>query len=67
MNIELERDDVTDNLFSNPQLNITFPEEVTNIEAKDATLLYEDELTSEPLNVNGRTISLKLNGNRNKI
>lgn len=62
MNIELERNDVTDNLFANPELNITFPEEVTSIEAKDATLLYEDELTSEALNVNGRTISLKLNG-----
>lgn len=66
MNIELERDDVSDNLFANPQLNITFPEEVTNIEAKDATLLYEDELTSEALNVNGRTISLKLNGTQTK-
>lgn len=66
MNIELERNDVTDNLFANPQLNIIFPEEVTSIEAKDATLLYEDELTSEALNVNGRTISLKLNGKETK-
>ena len=66
MNITLERDDVTDNLFSNPELNITFPEEVTNIEAKDATLLYEDELVSENLNVNGRTINLKLDGTETK-
>lgn len=62
MNIELERDDITDNLFANPELKITFPEEVTNIEAKDATLLYEDELKSEELQVEGRTLSLKLNG-----
>ena len=66
MNITLERDDITDNLFANPELTITFPEEVTNVEAKDATLLYEDELVSEALNVNGRTISLKLNGNQTK-
>ena len=66
MNITLERDDITDNLFSNPELNITFPEEVTNLEAKDATLLYEDELVSENLNVNGRTISLKLDGTETK-
>ena len=66
MNIELERDDITDNLFANPELNITFPEEVTNIEAKDATLLYEDELVSDALNVNGRTLNLKLNGIQTK-
>ena len=66
MNIELERDDITDNLFANPELNITFPEEVTNIVAKDATLLYEDELVSENLNVNGRTINLKLDGIQTK-
>lgn len=66
MNITLERDDVTDNLFENPELNITFPEEVTNIVAKDATLLYEDELVSENLNVNGRTINLKLDGVQTK-
>lgn len=66
MNITLERDDITDNLFANPELNITFPEEVTNIVAKDATLLYEDELVSENLNVNGRTINLKLDGVQTK-
>ena len=66
MNITLERDDITDNLFANPELNITFPEEVTNIDVKDATLLYEDELVSEGLNVNGRTINLKLNGTETK-
>ena len=66
MNITLERDDITDNLFANPELTITFPEEVTNVEAKDATLLYEDELVSEALNVNGRTLTLKLNGKQTK-
>lgn len=66
MNITLERDDITDNLFANPELNITFPEEVTNIVAKDATLLYEDELVSENLNVNGRIINLKLDGIQTK-
>ena len=66
MNITLERDDITDNLFSNPELNITFPEEITNIDVKDATLLYEDELVSENLNANGRTISLKLDGTETK-
>lgn len=66
MNITLERDDITDNLFANPELNITFPEKVTNIVAKDATLLYEDELVSENLNVNGRTINLKLDGIQTK-
>ena len=66
MNITLERDDITDNLFANPELNITFPEEVTNIDVKDATLLYEDELVSENLNINERTINLKLNGTETK-
>ena len=62
MNIELERDDVTDNLFANPEIDIVFPNEITGIGIKDATLLYDNQLVSADSTINGNTISLKLNG-----
>ena len=62
MNIELERDDVTDNLFANPEIDIVFPNEITGIGIKDATLLYDNQLVSADSTINGNTISLKLDG-----
>ena len=62
MNIELERDDVTDNLFANPEIDIVFPNEITGIGIKDATLLYDNQLVSADSTINGNTIRLKLNG-----
>ena len=62
MNIELERDDVTDNLFANPKIDIVFPNEITGIGIKDATLLYDNQLVSADSTINGNTISLKLDG-----
>ena len=66
MNITLERDDITDNLFANPEVDVTLPDEVTSIEIKDATLLYDDELVSESFYVEGHTIKLKFNGKQTK-
>ena len=62
MNIELERNDVTDNLFANPELDIVFPQEITGIEIKDATLLYDEQLVSTDSVIDGNTIKLKFTG-----
>ena len=62
MNITLERDDITDNLFANPELDLTFPDEITGIEIKDATLLYDNQLVSTDSTIDGNTIKLKLEG-----
>lgn len=64
MNITLERDDVTDNLFANPELDIVFPQEITGIEIKDATLLYDEQLVSGDSVIDGNTIKLKFTGNQ---
>ena len=62
MNIELERNDVTDNLFANPELDIVFPQEITGIEIKEATLLYDEQLVSTDSVIDGNTIKLKFTG-----
>lgn len=62
----LERDDITDALYQNPEIMIRLPEEVTNIELKDAKLLYEEELTQNEFRVEGNTIYLSLTGTQTK-
>lgn len=62
INVTLERDDVTDLLYKNPALQIKLPKEVTEINVKDATLLYDNELKSTEFTVEGNVLKLKLEG-----
>lgn len=62
INVTLERDDVTDLLYKNPELQIKLPKEVTEINVKDATLLYDNELKSTEFTVEGNVLKLKLEG-----
>ena len=64
--VTLERDDITDRLYKNPELIIEMPEEIKNIEFKDARLLYEDELVQEDFRIEGNRIYLKLKGTQTK-
>ena len=62
----LETDDITDALYENPDITIKLPDEVTNMELKDATLLYEDQLVQNEFTVEGNTIHLSLDGLQTK-
>lgn len=62
----LETDDITDALYQNPEITIKLPDEVKNMELKDATLLYEDQLVQNKFTVDGNTIYLSLNGLQTK-
>ena len=62
----LETDDISDALYENPEITIELPEEVRNMELKDATLLYEDQLVQNQFTVDGNKIYLSLNGTQTK-
>lgn len=49
-------------LFKNPKLEITLPEEVESITIDSINLLYENELKIKNHQVNGRTIIVELEG-----
>lgn len=66
MTATLERNDITDNLYKNPELYIQLPEEVKEINIKDAQLLYDDELVSKSSTIEGNTIKLELDGTQSK-
>lgn len=62
----LERNDISDSLYSDPQMLITLPNQVTNVTLKDAKLIYEDELTPVDFRMVGKQIFLKLQGTQTK-
>lgn len=62
----LETDDISDALYKNPEISIVLPEEVKNIDIKDATLLYEDELMQNEFYTDGNRIYLSLKGLQTK-
>ncbi len=62
----LETNDISDALYSNVKANIVLPEEVKEINVKEARLIYEDELELNNVSANGNRISLNLNGNQTK-
>lgn len=66
MTATLERNDITDNLYKNPELYIQLPEEVKEINIKDAQLLYDDELVSKSSTIEGNIIKLELDGTQSK-
>lgn len=61
-NIVLNKKEITDALYKNPAIKLTLPEEVTNIEVTSAQVLYEDEIQTGSIEVNGREILVKLEG-----
>ena len=64
--VTLETDDITDYLYKNPELTIELPKEINEIEIKDATLLYEDELVQNEFYIDGNKIYLSLKGLQTK-
>ena len=49
-------------LYENPIIEITLPDEVENIEVNSVDLLYEEEMTVKNISVNGKTIRIELDG-----
>lgn len=58
----LERNDITDALYTNPEILITLPNQVSNVVLKDARLIYEDELVPVEFKMVEKQIYLKLQG-----
>ncbi len=57
---------IEDALYSDAKINITLPQEIKNIDVKEASLIYDDELKLNNLNVQGNVISLDLDGTQTK-
>ena len=62
----LETDDINDALYQDPVLRIQLPEDVTNINVKEAKLIFDDELTPTSYNANGNVIIVNLAGTQTK-
>ena len=67
----LKTDDVSNNLFDNPIIDIELPSEVKNINVKSVELLYDDELVIDKADIgqadNGnKVIRLSLKGKQTK-
>ncbi len=58
----LEKNDISDALYTNPELLITLPDKISNISLKDAKLIYENELVPVDFKLIGKQIYLKLEG-----
>ena len=58
----LERNDITDALYKDPELLITLPSQITGIKLKDARLIYENELVPAIFKTIGNKIYLNLEG-----
>lgn len=58
----LEKNDITDALYKNPEMLITLPSQISNVNLKDARLIYEDELVPAIFEAKENTIYLKLEG-----
>lgn len=58
----LEKNDIADALYTNPEILITLPNQISNVFLKDAKLIYEDELVPVDFRMVGKQIYLKLEG-----
>ena len=58
----LETDSIDDALYENPDLEIVLPEEVRQIDLKEAKLLFENELKITNCSVDKNTIKINLQG-----
>ncbi len=62
----LDTNEINDALYENPNLTITLPAEVKNINLTDAKLLYEDELVPTNFSSTGNVIKINLQGIQTK-
>ena len=62
----LERNDITDALYKDPELLITLPSQITGVNLKDARLIYEDELVPVDFRTFDNKIYLRLQGVQTK-
>lgn len=62
----LKTNSVDSALYQDPRLKITLPEEVKNVNLKEAKLIYEDELQPTRFETNGNAIELDLSGVQTK-
>ncbi len=58
----LERNDISDALYKDPELLITLPSQITGIKLKDARLIYENELVPVSFQTLDNKIYLRLQG-----
>ncbi len=58
----LEKNSIDDALYTNPEILITLPNQISNVVLKDAKLIYEDELVPVDFRMVGKQIYLKLEG-----
>lgn len=57
--VVLEKNNVSDRLYTNPEIEITLPKSVEKIELTDARIFYEDEL--QPLGISTDKNNIKIN------
>ena len=62
----LERNNIEDALYKNPELLIRLPSQIKQVDLKDARLIYEDELVPVTFHAEGNDIYLKLEGIQTK-
>ena len=61
-NVVLKTNDFNDRLYKNPNVKITLPGDVTEINVKQAQILYTEELKPEDIEISNNEILLKLAG-----
>ena len=61
-NIVLNKNDISDALYTNPTVKVKLPEVITGIEVTSGNLLYEDELKPVSSEINNNEIIVKLEG-----
>ena len=66
MKVKLESNNEKYDLYKNPQITIIMPEDVNEININNIDLMYEEELTIKDYEVNGREISINLEGEQTK-
>lgn len=62
----LETNSISDMLYKDPVLKISLPDDVEEINVKDAKLIFDDELVPESYDSKGNVITVKLSGNQTK-
>ncbi len=58
----LEKNDISDALYTDPEILITLPNQISEVTLKDAKLIYEEELKPLEFKMVGKQIYLKLQG-----
>ena len=61
-NVVLKTNDISDALYTDPNIAIELPSKVNSINVKKAEILYDDEIITGNSSVNGDTINVNLKG-----